>query len=35
MISWKALGVALLFVGVLGGIKLLFDLVEKNRRPKA
>jgi hypothetical protein len=37
MISWKALGVALLFVGLvglLGGIKLLFDVVEKNRRPK-
>lgn len=34
MISWKALGVALLFVGLLGGIKVLFDLVEKNRRPK-
>ncbi len=34
MISWKTLGVALLFVGLLGGIKLLFDLVEKNRRPK-
>jgi|HubBroStandDraft_1064217.scaffolds.fasta_scaffold00681_9 hypothetical protein len=33
MISWKALGVALLFGGVLGGIKLLFDLVDKNRRP--
>jgi hypothetical protein len=34
MIAWKALGVVLLFVGVLGGIKFLFDLVEKNRRPK-
>jgi hypothetical protein len=34
MISWKALGVALLLVGVLGGIKLLFDLVEKNGGPK-
>ena len=33
MISWKALGVALLFVGLLGAIKLLFDLVERNRRP--
>jgi hypothetical protein len=34
MISWKALGAALLFVGLLGGIKYLFDLIEKNRRPK-
>jgi hypothetical protein len=34
MISWKALAVALLFVGLLGGIKLLFDLVERNRRPR-
>lgn len=33
MISWKALGLALLVVG-LGGIKLLFDLVEKNKGPK-
>jgi len=33
MISWKALGVALLFVGLLGAIKLLFDLVDRNRRP--
>jgi preprotein translocase subunit Sss1 len=32
MISAKVLGVALLFVGLLGVIKLLFDLVEKNRR---
>lgn len=34
MISWKALGAALLFVGLLGGIKYLFDLVENNRRSK-
>jgi len=34
MFAWKALGIALLLVGLLGGIKLLFDLVEKNRRPK-
>jgi hypothetical protein len=34
MISWKALGAAVLFVGLLGGIKYLFDLVEKNRRPE-
>jgi hypothetical protein len=34
MITWKGLGAALLFIGVLGGIKYLFDLVEKNRRPK-
>jgi|GEM_PF-7127705 hypothetical protein len=33
MISWKALGVVLLFGGLLGGIKLLFDRVEKKRRP--
>ena len=34
MISWKGLGAALLFIGVLGGIKYLFDLVEKEKRPK-
>jgi len=34
MISWKGLGAALLFVGVLGGIKYLFDLVEKKPPPK-
>ena len=34
MISWKVLGAALTFVGLLSGIKYLFDLVEKNRRPK-
>jgi hypothetical protein len=34
MTSWKALGIALLLVGLLGGIKLLFDLVERNRRPE-
>ncbi len=34
MISWKALAAALFFVGFLGGIKYLFDLVEKNVRPK-
>ncbi len=34
MISWKALGLALLVGGLLGGIKLLFDFVEKNKGPK-
>jgi hypothetical protein len=34
MISWKELGTVLLIVGVLGGIKLLFDLAEKNLRPR-
>jgi hypothetical protein len=34
MFSWKGLSAALLFLGVLGGIKYLFDLVEKNRRAK-
>jgi hypothetical protein len=34
MISWKALGAVLFFVGLLGGIKFLFDLIEKNRGPK-
>jgi len=34
MISWKGLGAALLFIGELGGIKYLFDLVEKEKRPK-
>ncbi len=34
MISWKVLGATLIFVRLLGGIKYLFDLVEKNRRPK-
>jgi hypothetical protein len=34
MISWKALGAVLLIFGLLGGIGYLFDLVEKNRRPK-
>jgi len=34
MISWKALGAALLFAGLLGAIKYLFDLIEKNKWPK-
>lgn len=34
MISWKALGAAVLLVGVLGSIKCLFDRVEKKKRPK-
>jgi hypothetical protein len=34
MRSWKALAAALIFC-LLGGIKLVFDLVEKNRRPKS
>ncbi len=33
MISWKALGGVLLFAGLLGGIKLVFDLFE-NKKPK-
>ena len=34
MILWKELGLALLVVGLPGGIKLLFDLIEKNKGPK-
>lgn len=34
MISKKAWGAALLLAGLLGGIKYLFDLFEKGRRPK-
>jgi hypothetical protein len=34
MISKKGLGAALFIAGLLGGIKYLFDLVEKSRRPK-
>ncbi len=34
MKSWKTLGAALLLGGLLGGLKLLFDLVEKNKRPR-
>jgi hypothetical protein len=33
MIWWKALGVALLLVVLLGGIKVLFDRIEKKRPP--
>ncbi len=33
MRSWKALAVALIFC-LLGCIKLVFDLVEKKKRPK-
>jgi hypothetical protein len=31
MMSWKDLGDVLLFIGVLGGIKYWFDLVEKKK----
>jgi len=31
LLSWKLLGAVLLIVGPLGGIKYLFDMIEKNR----
>jgi hypothetical protein len=31
LLSWKLLGAVLLIVGLLGGIKYLFDMIEKNR----
>jgi hypothetical protein len=34
MTSWKALLVVSLSLSILGGIKLSFDRVEKNRRSK-
>jgi len=34
MFSWKALGAALVIAGLLGGIKYLFDRVEKDGKPK-
>jgi len=34
MISRKIFGAALILAGVIGAIKYLFDLVEKNTRPK-
>ena len=34
MISRKVLSATLFIVGLLGGIKYLFDLVEKRRPPK-
>jgi len=34
MISWKAFGAALLIGVLLGAIKYLFDVVEKNKRPR-
>ena len=34
MIARKVLGAALIFAGLMGAIKYLFDLVEKNTRPK-
>ena len=34
MIAKKAWGAAVLIAGLLGGIKYLFDLIEKSRRPK-
>jgi len=32
--SWRAVTGAVVLVGLLGGIKYLFDRVEKNKRPK-
>jgi len=34
MIVRKAWGAALLIAGLLGGIKYLFDLIEKGQRPR-
>ena len=34
-ISWNALGALLLVVGLVAGVKYLFDVVEKNREPKS
>jgi hypothetical protein len=34
MVSWKAGSLVLLFFGLLGGFKYLFDLIEKKRRRK-
>jgi hypothetical protein len=34
MTLWKSLGVAILLIGLLDGLKCLFDLVERNRWPK-
>jgi hypothetical protein len=34
MIARKAWGATLLIAGLLGGIKYLFDLIDKSRRPK-
>lgn len=31
LLSFKLLGAVLLIVGLLGGIKYLFDMIEKNR----
>jgi hypothetical protein len=31
LLSWKLLGAVLLIVGLLGGIKYLFDMIEKTR----
>jgi hypothetical protein len=31
LLSWKLLGAVLLIVGLLGGIKYLFDMIEKNQ----
>ena len=31
LLSWKLLGAVLLIVGLLGGIKCLFDMIEKTR----
>jgi hypothetical protein len=32
--TWKVLGAALLVAALLGGIKYLFDVVERKHRPK-
>ena len=34
-ISWNALGALLLVVGLVAGVKYVFDVVEKNREPKS
>jgi len=34
MIARKAWGATVLLAGLMGGIKYLFDLFEKSRRPK-
>lgn len=34
MMSWKMLTGALVLAGLLGGMKYLFDRIEKNKRPK-
>jgi hypothetical protein len=34
MTSWKVLVVVVVLVALIGGMKLLFDMVEKNKGPK-